>query len=173
MFLFLFLFGYSDFKFKKRLTFFWKSRSSLCFPLRCCPNFNIWFLRLLLIASFSAERRRRARASADNRGIFESDYAPNALVDWSVRRRSVQRFKSSEFLRSERTKRERERHNERQLNGSFFNYDRKYMVKIGQRKPPHRAQNRGCFEISLLNQRIPSYWESRHVSYESDNYPRS
>ena len=72
--------------------------------------------------------------------IVESDYAPNALVDPSARRRFVQRFKSSESLRSERTKRERERDNERQLNGSFLNYDRKYMVKNGSRKHPHRAQ---------------------------------
>ena len=41
--------------------------------------------------------------------IVESDYAPNALVDQSARRRFVQRFKSSESRRSEWTKRERER----------------------------------------------------------------
>ena len=35
------------------------------------------------------------------------------------------------------------------------------MVKIGQRKPPHRAQNRGCFKIFSL---VPTYTELLRVA---------
>ena len=106
------------------------------------------------IASLSAGNAAE-RASADDRGNLRVRLRLYAMAEWSVDAPSnALNHRNSFDLNGQK---EKERDNERQLNGSFFTYDREYMVKMISESLHIVHKTVVALEISLLNQRIPSY----------------